>query len=217
MSGAMGSSCRRSAAWVVCSDQRQRRAHLAGLQGQQALKGARVAHGGEHQLLVADAAQRAQQLDGFEHVVQVVGRLAHAHEHHLGHRPALAGQHHLGHDLGAAQLADQPALSGHAKAAAHGAAQLAAHAQATARQQYGFHRLPIGQLHQQALAVFGRVGAGHAGQGVEIGHDLRQLGAHGLGQPVFGLAAAVVLRQRARPVAQQPLHVHGAGAQGLQA
>jgi hypothetical protein len=64
--------------------QRQRRLHRA---ARQPLEDAAVADGGEDQVLVADVAQRAEQLDRLEHVVQVVGRLAHAHEHHLFHRP----------------------------------------------------------------------------------------------------------------------------------
>jgi hypothetical protein len=67
-------------------------------------KGPLIAHGGEHQVLVADAACGAQQLDRFHHRLQVVRGLAHAHEHHLGDSAQRARQRHLRHDLGAAHL-----------------------------------------------------------------------------------------------------------------
>ncbi len=77
----------RRSARVVCSDS----ASAGFTRGvRQALEHARVAHRREHQVLVADAAFRAEQLDGLEHVVEVVRGLAHAHEHHLA-SPAARG------------------------------------------------------------------------------------------------------------------------------
>jgi len=99
---------------------------------------------------VTDATGRTEELYRLDHIVEIVGRLPHAHEDHLAHRPEAAGEHDLGHDLGAAELADQPVASGHAEDAAHRAAKLGRHAQAVTRQQHTFHHLLIGQRHQQA-------------------------------------------------------------------
>ena len=129
--------------------QRQSQRRLDAAQ-RQALKHSAVAHGREHQILVPDVAGSAQQLDRLDHVVEVVRGLAHAHEHHLLDRPQRARQRHLGDDLGAAHLAQQPALAGHAKHASHRAANLAGHAQAVTRQQHALNGLAIGQRHQQA-------------------------------------------------------------------
>ena len=84
--------------------------------------------------LYPDAAQRTEQLDGFKHVVEIVRRLTHAHEHHLTHRTAPTCQNHLGDDFGAAQLAQQARASGHAEGAANRAAHLGRHTDALARQ-----------------------------------------------------------------------------------
>ena len=51
----------------------------------------------------------AEQLDRLEHVVEVVRRLAHAHEHDLPHRRRRARERDLRDDLGAAELAQQAA------------------------------------------------------------------------------------------------------------
>ena len=72
--GARGNRCARSSALVVCSDSAS---GLDALPGQR-LRHARVAHRREHQVLVADAALGAEQIDGFEHVLEIVRRLAHA-------------------------------------------------------------------------------------------------------------------------------------------
>ena len=87
MRGARGSSCARSSAWVVCSDS----ASAGFTRPGQPLEHAQVADGGKHQVLVADRARGAEQVDRFEHVIQVVRGLAHAHEHDLLHGAAACG------------------------------------------------------------------------------------------------------------------------------
>ena len=152
----------------------------------QSLEHAAIADGGEHQALVADAARRAEQLDGIEHVVHVVRRLAHAHEDHLGHLAPRPGQHHLGDDLGAAELAQQAAAPGHAERAADGATDLARNTQAVTRQQHAFHGLAVGQFHQQARGTVGAVMPGsHPRQRAQIGGQRRQCGANGQRKEVF--------------------------------
>ena len=78
MRGARGSSCARNGAFVECSDSAS-----AGFtrRARQPFEYAPVADRGEDQVLVPDRAFGAQQFDRLEHVVQVVRRLAHAHEH----------------------------------------------------------------------------------------------------------------------------------------
>jgi len=167
---------------------------------------------------VADAAQRAQQLDGLHHVVEVVGRLAHAHEHHLLHHPPAARQRHLGHDLGAAHLAQQAFAPGHAEQAAHRTAHLRRDTQAVARQQHAFHRLAVGQVHQQPRgAVFGRMFGAQARQACQLCLQGRQGLAQGLRQQVLGPPPAAVLRQGLGPQAQHALFMEGFGAQRTQA
>ena len=109
--------------------QRQRRLHAS---ARQALEHAAVPHGGEHEILVPQAADRPEQLDRLEHIVEVVCRLAHPHEHHLAHRPEAASQHDLGQDLGAAKLPYQALAPRHAEDAADRAADLGGHAQSIA-------------------------------------------------------------------------------------
>ncbi len=104
--------------------QRQRKRGLD-LLLRQALEHARIANGREHQILVPDAAIGAEQIDGFEYVVEVVCRLAHAHEHDFLHRAKAAGKGDLGDDFSATQLAQQAALASHAEQAAHRATDLA--------------------------------------------------------------------------------------------
>jgi hypothetical protein len=147
MRGAFGSSSRAQLGVRRVQRQRQRRLDAA---LRQPLEHARVADRREHQVLVADAALRAEQLDGLEHVVEVVRRLAHAHEHDLLHGAPRARQRHLRDDLGAADLAQQAVAAGHAEHAADRAADLRRHAQAVARQQHALHRLAVGELDEQA-------------------------------------------------------------------
>ena len=96
-----------------------------------------------------NVADRAQQIDGLQNLIQVVRGLAHAHEDHFFDGSQGARQCHLGHDLGAADLPNQPFSAGHAKHATDGTTHLAGHTQAISWQQHAFHRLPIVQTHQQ--------------------------------------------------------------------
>ncbi len=181
----------------------------------QALEHAHVADGGEHQILVADAAVRAEQVDGFEHVVEIVCGLAHAHEYHLLYRAEASGEGDLGNNLGTAQLTQQSALAGHAEHTANGAADLTGHAQAVARQQYAFHHLPIGQLHQQARRTVGRWMFGtQPRQSVDLGAQRRQPCAHAQRQEVLGLllATADIERQTLEPGTGHSPDMTGLGA-----
>jgi hypothetical protein len=101
----------------VAAVQRQRQRRLDAAE-RQALEDAAIAHRRQHQLLVADAAAGAEEVDRLEHGIEVVRRLAHAHEDHLGHRAQAARERDLGDDLGAAELALEAAQAGHAEHAA---------------------------------------------------------------------------------------------------
>ena len=190
--------------------QRQRQRRLDPASGQ-ALERAAVAHGGEDQVLVADAAGGAEQFDGFEHVVQVVRRLAHAHEHDFFHRLPLAREHHLGDDLGAAELAQQAALAGHAESAAHRTADLRRHAHAAARQQHAFHRLAVRERHQppRGTVLAGMLGA-HACQRLQLESQPRQGAAHRFRRRLGGLEA--LERPGVGPGPQQRLDMPRLGA-----
>ena len=109
-----------------------------------------ISHCREHQTLVADAAERAKQVDRLKDVVKVVGRLAHPHEDHLAHRLTSAGSDHLRHDFGTADLSQQTLATGHAEDATHRAAHLRRDADAFTRQQHGLDRLAVGKCHQQS-------------------------------------------------------------------
>ena len=128
-----------------------------------------------------------------------------------------ARQRDLGDDLGAAELAQQTALPGHAEHAAHRAADLRRHAQAAARQQHALHRLAIGQLDQQARrAVSGRVFGAQPCQCGEIGHKRRQLLAQRQRQVMLDLPPPAVLRTHLHPAAQDMRRVAGVGAEAGQ-
>ena len=190
--------------------QRQRGLHR---RGRQLLEGAPIAHRRKHQALVADAAFMAEQRDRFHHVVEVVRGLAHAHEHHLPDHAQPPRQRHLRDDLGAAQLAQQAALPGHAKHAAHRAADLRRHAQAVARQQHRLDRLAVVQADQQARrAIVARVLGNQPRQPIQIGLERRQLCAHRQRQEVLRLAPRAVLRQGLRPQPQHAVLVTRQGA-----
>ena len=167
---------------------------------------------------MADAALDAEQLDRRQHVVEVVCRLAHAHEDDLAHRAPHARQHHLRDDFGAAELAQQPALAGLAEHATDGAAELCRDAHAVARQQHAFHRLAVGEFDQQARRA---VGAGVSGaqprERFQFGEQGRQGRARFERQEVFGPAFAAALRQRVRPQAQHAVLVAWFGAMSAQA
>jgi hypothetical protein len=151
---------------------------------------------------VADVADRAQQFDRLHHRFEVVRRLAHAHEDDLAHGLEAARQRHLGDDLGAAQLALQPALPGHAEQTADRTAHLAADADTVARQQHAFDGLAILQRQQQPCrAVFCGVLRLQAQQAGELGPESRQRFAQLPRQEVLWLALASVQRQGLRPQA----------------
>ena len=184
----------------------------------QALEDPAVADGREHQLLVADAAAGAEQVDRFEHGLEVVRRLAHAHEDDLGHRSQAPRERDLGDDLRAAQLPLEAADAGHAEDAADGAADLARHAEAAARQQHGFDRAAVGEADEQAARPVGAgvVGAQH-GERVQLGLEGRQRFTQRARQEVFRPAPAVRLRLRTRPLAQHAFLVHRLRAEPAQA
>jgi hypothetical protein len=147
MRGALGSSLARSAGSVVCSDRAS--AGLTRPCGSRS-KTRRSPTVEKTRFLVADAPVGAQQLDRLEHVVEIVGRFAHAHEHHPLDRAQGAGQRHLGDELGAAELAQQAVAAGHAEQAADGATDLGGNTESVTRQQHTLHRLTVRQRHQQA-------------------------------------------------------------------
>jgi hypothetical protein len=126
--------------------QRERRLHAA---ERQALEDARIADRREHEILVADAAGRAEQVDRVEHVVEVVRGLAHAHEHDLLHGAPRPRERHLRDDLGAADVALQALPTGHAEHAADGATDLRRHAQPAARQQHALDGLTVREIDEE--------------------------------------------------------------------
>ncbi|MCY1543727.1 hypothetical protein D9M68_795560 [compost metagenome] len=125
---------------------------------------------------MADIACGAEQVDGFEHVVEVVRRFTHAHEDDFLHRAQTPRQHDLGEDFHARDLADQTALASHAEAAADRAADLGGDAEPVARQQHAFHHLSVGEFNEQARAVVAGVLGADAGEAVQF---CRQ-GRHGV-------------------------------------
>ncbi len=134
------------------------------------------------------------------HVGVIVQRLAHAHEHDVGHlRGALDGGigrqrrvgqiagevEHLRHDLAGGEVARQPALRRGAEGAAHGTAGLAGDAERTpliVEHEHGFDALAVVQLEETLDRVaVGRDDFGRQGQR-RHGRHLGQPGAQGLGQ-----------------------------------
>jgi len=181
----------------------------------QTLEHAWITYGGKHQALVPDIALSAQKVDGFEHVVQVVGGLAHAHEDNLAYRSTPPRQRHLGHDLGTLDLAQQALSTGHAEGAADRASDLRGNAQATARQEHALDGLPVAKIDQQKLgAVLRGMRGPQANQGVELALQIRQGLTQRLRHEVFDPAAAAVLGPGLCPQAQHPFFVHGSRAQG---
>jgi hypothetical protein len=83
--------------------------------------------------------------------------------------------------------------------------------------QHAFHRLAVGQFHQQPLGtILARMTGPKPRQAGQFRFQLRQAGVQGRRQEVLGVAAAAVLRQGLRPQPQHPLLVHRAGTQGTQ-
>ena len=126
----------------------------------QTVEDALVADGGEDQFLVSDGTTGAEQFDGRKHVLQIMRGLAHAHEDDAHHRAKAAGEGDLGDDLGAAELASEPGVPGHAEAAADRAADLGGDAEPAARQQHGLDGLAVGQFDHEALRAVLRQVAG---------------------------------------------------------
>ena len=167
---------------------------------------------------MADIALRAQQLNRFQHVVEIVGRFAHAHEHHLAHGAAFAREHHLGHDLGAAELAQQAVAAAHAEHTSHGTTHLRRNAQAAARQQHAFHHLAIGQFHQQPCDAFsGGMFTAQARQSIQFRFNGGQLVAQRKRKESLCGTALPVVRADLAPAAQQTIFVARLGAEITQA
>ena len=99
---------------------------------------------------MADAANGAEQVNRVEHVIKIVRRFAHAHENDTLDRTFATRKYDLRDDFGAADLAQQAIAAGHAKNTADRAADLRRHANAVARQEHAFHRLPVAKRHEQA-------------------------------------------------------------------
>ena len=165
---------------------------------------------------MADIAFGTEQVDGFEHVVQVVRRLAHAHEDDLLDRALPPRQHHLRQDLHAGDLADQAALAGHAESTADRAADLGGNTEPVARQQHAFHHLPVGQVDQQARAVV----AGMFGTDARQAVQLRGQGGQRLAQRQRQIVVeappprVAVERLAGQPGAHDPAAMSRLGAQG---
>jgi hypothetical protein len=167
---------------------------------------------------VPDRARRPQQLDRFQHVVQVVRRVAHAHERDLPDDAPGAGERHLRDDLRAPQLAREAVASCHAEHAPHRAARLGRDAHAVARQQHAFHRLAIGKLDQQPSGtVLARMFGAQARECLKLGQQRGQRGADPERKKILGTAVAAVLSQRLRPEPEHVFLVAGLGAERAQA
>ena len=130
----------------------------------------------------------------------------------------LPRERHLGDDLGAAELALEAADAGHAEHAADGAAHLARHAQAAARQQHRFDRAAVGQRDDEAPRAVGAgvVGAQH-GERMQLGFERGQRRTHRERKEVFGTTPALRQRLGARPLTQHALFMHLQCAEGAQA
>ena len=165
-----------------------------------------------------DVALRAKQLDRFQHVVEIVRRFAHAHEHHLAHRAAFAREHHLGDDLGAAELAQQAVAAAHAEDTPHGTTHLRRNAQPAARQQHALHHLAVGQFHQQPCdLIIGGIFTVQARQPIQLRLDGGQLIAQRKRKESLCGAALPVVRTDLAPAAQQTVFVARLGTEITQA
>jgi FKBP-type peptidyl-prolyl cis-trans isomerase FkpA len=158
-----------------------------------------------------------EQVDRVEHRIEVVRRLAHPHEDHLGHRAQTAGERDLGDDLGTAELALEAADAGHAEHAADRAPDLARHAQAAARQQHGLDRAAVREADQKAPRPVGTemVGTQH-GERMQLGFERRQRRAQRQRQEVGRAAPPLNLGFGARPLAKHALLVDGPCAERAQ-
>ncbi|MNT05883.1 hypothetical protein D3C72_1405270 [compost metagenome] len=168
---------------------------------------------------MADIAFGAEQVDGFEHVVEVVRRFTHAHEDDLLHRAQTPRQHDLSEDFHARDLADQAALAGHTEAAADRAADLGGNAEPVARQQHAFHHLPVGEFDEQARAVVAGVFGADASKAVQFCRQGRHGVAQRQRQKILGAppSRAHVERLPFQPDAHDPATMDGQGAESGEA
>ena len=162
--------------------QRHRQRHRERLAGEAADAGDH-ADGGHGDVAGADADVVVEADDGVPAGVVVGERLAHPHEHDVGHPPALpggvpGGPHHLLHDLAGGQVALEAHLAGGAEPAPHRAPRLARHAHRgppAVVHQHGLDHVPVGERPQE---LDGRVAvaraAGQLGQGRR-----EEVGQHG--------------------------------------
>ena len=170
--------------------QRQRQRGLHALLRQQ-VEHTAVAYGRKHQVFVADGAFSAEHVDGLEHIVEIVGRLTHAHKHHFFHCAYAARKDHLREDFQAAYLPNQAAFAGHAEAATNSATDLRRHAEPIARQQHTFNHLPVSQPDQQAFRIISaRMPGMNLRHGVELFAECRQAMTYRQRQEVFLFLAA---------------------------
>jgi hypothetical protein len=195
--------------------QRQRRLDAA---ERQALEDAASPTVEQHELLVADAAAGAEQLDRLEHGVEVVRRLAHAHEDDLRHRRAGARERDLRDDLGAAELAleaARPSCRTRSRPRSRPGSTRTGRRAAAARPRPSGRRRgrPGGAREPSALGV---IAAQHR-QRAQIGLERGQRVAQRERQEVFGPLPSARLRLGARPLAQHALLVDRPCAGGAQA
>ena len=147
MRGARGNSCARSSGFVVCSDSAS-----AGLMDPSGNRSntRRSPTVENTRFFVARSPSVAEQRDGVEHVVEVVRRFAHAHEHDAPHALPRPRERDLRHDLAAREVAREAVAAGHAEHAADGAADLRRDADAVAGQQHALDRAAVVEREQEA-------------------------------------------------------------------
>ncbi len=212
MRGARGSSSLRSASSVVCSESASAGLTRPTGSASSRSKARRSPTVEKTRFLCPIPPARAEQFDRVEHLLQVVRRLAHAHQDHLADGAQAARERHLGDDLGRVELAQQAAATGHAEDATDGTAELGRDAYAVARQQHALDQLAIGQAHQQPFGSI-RIGVARV-QGGQRGKLLFELGqqrAHASRHEVIEPTPAGILRQGIAPQPQHALQVLGFG------
>jgi hypothetical protein len=143
-----------------------------------------------------------------------MSRFAHAHEHHLAHRAALACEHRLGDDLGAAKLALQTVAAAHAEHTPHSTTHLRRNAQPATRQQHALHHLPVDQFHQQSCDAFsGGVFTAQARQSMQFRFNGGQLIAQCKRKESLCGAVRSIVRANLTPAAQQTIFVARLGTE----
>ena len=145
----------------------------------------------------------AEQRDGVEHVVEIVGGLAHAHEHDAAHALPRTGERDLRHDLAARELAREAVAARHAEHAADRAADLRRDADAVAGQQHALDGAAVVEREQEARRLVGaamlRANRDEAG---ELRRQRRQSALQHARQPRVLALRERVERQPAHPGAQ---------------